>query len=285
MGKVTDLVTAPVTALSATVDFGAAQGAGYEDVQASDLKIPFLKVLQATSAQTKKKDEAYVPNAEPGNILLTIPETLIDGDKGAVFVFAGFQHVFVEQVPYDQGRGFRGIRTASDPDVAAARAAYQRTPEGRKKPLANYPTPHGTEYAETYQVFGVLVDEETMTPLGQFSFGAKGKGIGPFKTWLTTINGYRHQSAAGPQQPPVYAHVGRITTTYEKNDSGEFFVPKFVPAFNRQVKDSLVGPGTPLYEMARELHEIVMAGRVDESSYGAGDDPLDNTRVNDDVPF
>lgn len=279
----TEMIVAPTTALSTDVDFGNYQGAGYEGITGADLKIPFLRVLQSNSPTTRKMDDAYIPGAEEGMILLTVPETLWPSDPGCVFVPAAIQHVFIERVPFNEGRGFRGIRQASDPDVAEARLRWQRTDEGRKKPLANYPSGNGTEFAESYQVFGIAVDEASKTPIGAFSFGAQGKAITPFKTWLTEIFQFKHNG----KSVPLFAHICRMTTTYESNDQGTFWVPKFKPAFNRQVKDSLVAPGTPLFNEALSLHETVTSGRVSVDSYndtggipGGGDDvPAD------DIPF
>ena len=261
--------------LASDADFSGYGAAGFEDITGADLKIPFLKVLQTNTPVCNKRGDDYVPDAEPGKILLTIPETLFDGETGCMFVPAAIQHIYSEQVPFEKGKGFKGVHAVDAPEVLRSIAAYRATEDGKKKPLAKYPNIDNggaTEFIETWQVFGIVVNEETNLPLGAFSLAIKGKGISPFKNWLTPVHQYRHR---GTQQVPLYAHVVRLTTYLDTMDNKEFFVPKFSPAFNRQVKDSLVGPGTALFERAKELHNIVLSGRVDQTSYGDADDVID----------
>ena len=50
----------------ATLDFVADSGMGLENVDKRDLALPFLKLLQSGSDETKKKHAKYVEGAEAG---------------------------------------------------------------------------------------------------------------------------------------------------------------------------------------------------------------------------
>ena len=65
----------------ATLDFVKDSGMGLENIDKEDLALPFLKLLQAGSFETKKKHAKYVEGAEPGMFYNTVTKKLYDGEK------------------------------------------------------------------------------------------------------------------------------------------------------------------------------------------------------------
>ena len=66
----------------ATLDFVADSGMGLENIDKSDLALPFLKLLQSGSDETKKKHAKYVEGAEAGMFYNTVTKKLYNGEKG-----------------------------------------------------------------------------------------------------------------------------------------------------------------------------------------------------------
>ena len=65
----------------ATLDFVADSGMGLENIDKGDLALPFLKLLQSMSDETKKKHAKYVEGAEAGMFYNTVTKKLYDGEK------------------------------------------------------------------------------------------------------------------------------------------------------------------------------------------------------------
>ena len=66
----------------ATLDFVSDSGMGLENVDKQDLALPFLKLLQSGSDETKKKHAKYVEGAEAGMFYNTVTKKLYNGEKG-----------------------------------------------------------------------------------------------------------------------------------------------------------------------------------------------------------
>ena len=71
-----DLATKQSGAL-ATLDFVSDSGMGLENIDKSDLALPFLKLLQSGSDETKKKHAKYVEGAEAGMFYNTVTKNCI----------------------------------------------------------------------------------------------------------------------------------------------------------------------------------------------------------------
>ena len=61
----------------ATLDFVSDSGMGLENVDKQDLALPFLKLLQSGSDETKKKHAKYVEGAEAGMFYNTVTKNCI----------------------------------------------------------------------------------------------------------------------------------------------------------------------------------------------------------------
>ena len=68
--------------LPAELNFIQDAGAGLENMDKDDLALPFLKLLQTGSDETKKKHANYVEGAEAGMFYNTVTKKLYSGEKG-----------------------------------------------------------------------------------------------------------------------------------------------------------------------------------------------------------
>jgi hypothetical protein len=77
MSQETSDVTIKKDNAVATLDFVADSGMGLENIDKSDLALPFLKLLQSGSDETKKKHAKYVEGAEAGMFIIQLQKNCI----------------------------------------------------------------------------------------------------------------------------------------------------------------------------------------------------------------
>ncbi|MCK5018922.1 MAG: hypothetical protein KAS32_17805 [Candidatus Peribacteraceae bacterium] len=104
-----ELAKTSETALTPKYDYGAFGDSGYEGTSRDDFSIPYLSVLQQLSPQLKKKDAAYIENAEEGMLLNTVTQEVYDGAEGVLFQPCATEHAFVEWIPRKAGGGCAGV--------------------------------------------------------------------------------------------------------------------------------------------------------------------------------
>ncbi len=80
--ETSDLTVKKEGNLPAELNFIQDAGAGLENMDKDDLALPFLKLLQTGSDETKKKHANYVEGAEAGMFYNTVTKKLYSGEKG-----------------------------------------------------------------------------------------------------------------------------------------------------------------------------------------------------------
>ena len=86
----------------ATIDFVQDSGMGLENIDRDDLAIPFLKLLQSGSDETKKRHAKYVDGAEAGMFYNTVTKKLYDGEKGILVVPVFYKMTYPEWAPFER---------------------------------------------------------------------------------------------------------------------------------------------------------------------------------------
>ena len=102
----------------ATLDFVADSGMGLENIDKGDLALPFLKLLQSMSDETKKKHAKYVEGAEAGMFYNTVTKKLYDGEKGIEVIPVFYKMTYPEWAPFERREG-RPISNDRGPSVMA----------------------------------------------------------------------------------------------------------------------------------------------------------------------
>ena len=133
----------------ATLDFEADSGMGLENIDKGDLALPFLKLLQSGSYETKKKHAKYVEGAEAGMFYNTVTKKLYDGEKGINVIPCFYKMTYPEWAPFDRSEG-RPVHPDRGPEIMA-----QTTKNGTKDVLSN-----GNEIIKTANHFVILVGEK-----------------------------------------------------------------------------------------------------------------------------
>lgn len=148
----TEVTAATKSDLPAYLQDQSLVGAGVSH-DADDSIVPLLRVLQALSPQVSSRKPEYVPGAEEGKIWLRGTNLLWDE---MWIVQCGFEHVWNEWVPRDEGGGFRG-RHEEKPADAVLVLKDQNDPEKGKTWMS---PDHSTEYVETRNHFVLILPDE-----------------------------------------------------------------------------------------------------------------------------
>ena len=89
----------------ATLDFVQDSGMGLENIDKGDLALPFLKLLQSGSDETKKKHAKYVEGAEAGMFYNTVTKKLYNGEKGIEIIPVFYRMTYPEWAPFERKEG------------------------------------------------------------------------------------------------------------------------------------------------------------------------------------
>ena len=82
------------------IDFTEDLGAGFENVDQSDLGIPFLSIIQQMSPELNEESPKFLEEAKAGHIVLSTNKTIYGGKtEAALFVPCGYQKAYVEWQP------------------------------------------------------------------------------------------------------------------------------------------------------------------------------------------
>ena len=143
-----DLTTKQGGAL-ATLDFVSDSGMGLENIDKSDLALPFLKLLQSGSDETKKRHAKYVEGAEAGMFYNTVTKKLYSGEKGIDVIPVFYKMTYPEWAPFEKKEG-RPIHNDRGPGIMS-----QTTQNDRNKDmLAN-----GNEIIKTANHFVIILGD------------------------------------------------------------------------------------------------------------------------------
>lgn len=238
----------------AAYDYGDDSGKGMENISKDDLTIPFLKLLQSMSPEIDDSTPQFLPDAKPGMFLNSVTQTLYPGEKGVVFVPAITQHSFIEWKPIDQGGGFVGVHTPDSDIVKDAKAASTK--------FGEYKTPDGNELVETFNIFGVLADEDgDAVSMAVIPFTST--KIKPYKNFMAKLNMYQVKTPSGAKKtPPLFAHRVKLTAVKQKNTQGSFYNVVFSPAIGTTLGESLLPPGDKLLEAGKACYDLIREGKA-----------------------
>jgi len=271
------VATTAGNAVSTEVDYSAYGGSGFENQDNSDIQVPFLRILQALSPEVKSVEKGGIEGAEVGKLFNTVTQECYDE---VLFVPATTQHLYNEWIPVDDGGGFVGSYDVLDKMVVDAQADAK----AKDLPFGTLKTADGHDLVETFDVYGILVAEnsEPMPCIVSFTSSK----IKVYKKWMSSIRMFVLNTPNGKIKPDLFAHLTKITTVDEKNKAGqEYSNFKLTPA-NGKLLDSLLGSDHELFLAGRDMHQMVKdgiakadmstsdKGAADTAGEGEGDAPF-----------
>ncbi len=241
MGKKKTDIVGKGGALAAP-DFGEFAGVGMENVDSTDISIPFLGIIQTDSPQLDKGHAKYIKGCEKGDLFNTVTNEIIGDGRAVYYVACCKERQYVEWIPFKDGGGYCGTH---EPNSKLVQSSLE-VAEDKLKPM----TDDGHELAETFTVFGLLIDgpeaTESVMPLVVAFSSTK---IPVYKkqmmTRIGTIKG----------GPPMFGFRFKITSVDAVNKAGKKFKNfKIEPACG-DMKSSTNLPGS-------EYHGLLVEGKA-----------------------
>ena len=247
-----DITPAAEGGALANFSYGNMAGAGFENMDADDQVVPFVRMLQALSPEVAKKSER-IEGARAGMFINTATRDVFED---FIFVPVSTRQVYVEWRDREKGGGIVAQHEVSSPVVRQARDNARRFNDLR--------TPEGNTLTQTYYVAGLMledVDDVDGTPV-MLAFTSSA-----IKAYKQGIGGLLKFSRSAP----LFAHRLRVSSVEMENDRGAWSTWSIGPALAVQgnwragTTQSLIDPSGPqgaLLQAASDFLQSYQAGEV-----------------------
>ena len=244
-----DLTTKQGGAL-ATLDFVSDSGMGLENIDKSDLALPFLKLLQSGSDETKKKHAKYVEGAEAGMFYNTVTKKLYDGEKGIQVIPVFYKMTYPEWAPFEKREG-RPIHPDRGPGIMS-----KVTQNERNKDMLD----NGNEIIKTANHFVIINGDKPEKAL----MAMKSTQLKVSRGWNSLM---QDQFETDPKTSkalpaPMFSRVYKLQSV---ENSGSFTWHGYKVSLAKKVDNA------SLYQMAKEFHNSLKQSNAtattEESNY------------------
>ena len=243
-------------------DFGDS-GAGFEDVKASDLSLPFWRLLQSLSPETKRSQPEYIDGAAEGMWLDTTTQELFDE---ILFVPSRFRTEYIEWHTVKDGRGFVANHGQIQEVVEGANGVRTVGPAALLQAVQDKETgalmlPAGTELVPTSTWYGVVVGgryageaEFTMDFCRPAVISMTKTATKTSRKWLRDARGLirLNPSTGHKEQAPIWHATWLIGSAPMSNARGSWATPKVA----RGALRSSLSNAREVLESARAFYEM-----------------------------
>jgi hypothetical protein len=236
-------------------------GAGQADITASDVSIPFLRILQQMSPQCVRSKGEYIEGAQAGQIFNTVTGELWDQNNGPIIVPCSYNFKYIVWADR-QSKTHDGIQsTYTRMDEQAGRLP-STTRDNRNREI----TEDGHILTPTSEFYILIVNEETGT-FEQAVVSCSSTQLTPAKKWNAIIKQQIQHTAKGPKPAAIFSRSYKTRTIDRSNDDGDWAVWEF----------SLNGPlqNLGIYRAAKGFATAIESGKV-EAKYNQSDETHDD---------
>ena len=241
-----DLATKQSGAL-ATLDFVSDSGMGLENIDKSDLALPFLKLLQSGSDETKKKHAKYVEGAEAGMFYNTVTKKLYSGEKGIDVIPVFYKMTYPEWAPFEKREG-RPIHNDRGPGIMS-----QTTQNDRNKDMLT----NGNEIIKTANHFVIILGDRPEKAL----MTMKSTQLKVSRSWNSLIEDqFEIDPKTNKSVPaPMFSRVYKLNSV---ENSGSFTWHGYNINLVKKVDDA------GIYQMAKDFHNSLKNSQAKAESNG-----------------
>ena len=220
----------------ATLDFVSDSGMGLETIDKNDLALPFLKLLQSGSDETKKKHAKYVEGAEAGMFYNTVTKKLYSGEKGIEVIPVFYKMTYPEWAPFEKREG-RPVHNDRGPDVMG-----KVTQNDRNKDMLD----NGNEIIKTANYFVIINGERPEKAL----LTMKSTGLKTSRQWNSLMEDeFENDPKTGKAVPaPMFSRVYKLNSVEQ---TGSFTWHTYNVNLLKKVDNA------GLYQMARDFHNSI----------------------------
>jgi hypothetical protein len=248
-----ELKTAQATADGINFDTTGDTSAGFEQMHAGTMAIPFIRILQQLSPQLNKDDPAYIAGAEVGDYFNTITKEIIKGKEGFDCVVLKFENIFLEWKP-NRG-GFAGRHTVENAERLAAKS-------NTIGDFGKWKTPEGNNLQENYVYLILMAGHEADGLMVMSMASSMLKFARDWNRLMTS-----HVMGNGQKAMPYYL-VWHMTTEYKKNEKGAWYVPAV--SFSRYIN-------ADQHKLAQEERKLLPTRQVDYAQIEAKGEGAEET--------
>jgi hypothetical protein len=224
----------------ATLDFVSDSGMGLENVDKGDLALPFLKLLQSGSDETKKKHAKYVEGAEAGMFYNTVTKKLYSGEKGIEVIPVFYKMTYPEWAPFEKREG-RPIHNDRGPGVMS-----KVTQNDRNKDMLD----NGNEIIKTANHFVIINGERPEKAL----MTMKSTQLKVSRQWNSLMeNEVEVDPKSGKSlQAPTFSRIYKLNSV---ENTGSFTWHGYNVSMIKKVDDA------GLYQMARDFYNSLKSSQ------------------------
>jgi hypothetical protein len=180
-------------------------GEGFDQLRASDLKTPYLKIAQKSSHEVDKDSPVYIPGLECGDVFNSITKEIL-GPKIEV-VILHWAHVWLE---YKMGQ-LGNLLGRWEPDSMPHGAPVDKSDFGKWRTVKD------TQIVDTYNFFVLIKGKEEQ---GICVMPFSGTGVPDAQTLLQTLLMAKTASGA---KASIYAYFWEFPTIRNENAKGAFW--------------------------------------------------------------
>ena len=249
--ETSDLTVKKEGNLPAELNFVQDAGAGLENIDKGDLALPFLKLLQAGSDETKKKHANYVEGAEAGMFYNTVTKRLYSGEKGIEVIPVFYKLTYPEWAPFERREG-RPVSPDRGPEILA---------KTKKNSTGKDCLDNGNEIIKTANHFVIINGEKPEKAL----MAMKSTQLKVSRGWNSLM---QDQFETDPKTSkalpaPMFSRIYNLSSV---ENSGSFTWHGYRVSLARKVDNA------SLYQMAKEFHNSLKqsnaaATTTEESNY------------------
>lgn len=284
------------TALTVGMDYGEHMGQDSDAQDNSEIKIPFLKILQGGSPEVEKQQPS---GAKMLDIYNASTGKLYDGTSGVQLIPIHRERKYVEWNPIHLGGGKVASHSEHTPEGKSLIDRCNATQDFGKwknpdqlqealdKVAGSGKAPNikdCNDIIETIYVWALLVEEdESVQPVVLSVTSTK---IKAWKQWIQmALNTVVPNS--GGKKPPFFAHQIRLSTVTDTNDYGDFANIRMTPYVNENYVESLLPADSSLFASALEMKKAINEGmyRLDSESEASDRSQPSKAESEEEVPF
>jgi hypothetical protein len=177
---------------------------GFEDINASTMAIPFIRILQTKSPQLDKRAPEYIEGAEEGQFFNNVTKKIY-GEKINLIILK-FEHIYIEWLP--ARGGFVGVHSPEN----AAKITIS-------KEFNNWQTEDGNILQENYCYFCLVEGEEEQGPVIMTMCSTALKTAKNLNRLITS-----HVMPNGNRALPYWLVI-EFSSLYKTNDKDSWYIP------------------------------------------------------------
>lgn len=214
----TSAVTSPAAsqATEPAYDWSQTGVTGFENVQQSDLGIPFLVILQKGSPQIDEAHPEYtlkkIENAKVGDVINNVNNTVVWSRSNVAplqFIPCAFEKQYVEWTPREKGGGI--VKMHTNATILQECVKNEKGQDQLKS---------GNIVVTTAYFSGLYLHDGEWSPA---IIGLSSTQLKKSKLWLNMMSALRINGPSGPFNPPMFSHAYALTTAPESNEKGNWY--------------------------------------------------------------